>query len=95
MVGISLAEDQPGRHSDNPAELGCWASHLEAWRRADTLRWPVISLEADVQAVRPWPAVLPPDVLRSWDVLLLHDHAVLRSTPSAEKKRRLGLRALP
>merc|ERR550514_1149811 len=53
-------------------EKGCFASHFLAWRMSMDLSRPVISLEADTQAIRKFD--IDPQVYKDYDILHVHAH---------------------
>lgn len=66
--------------------LGCWTSHLLAWKYATYARRPVISLESDTVPVRPWNATpaLNREMLTKHDIVHVHEHP---QTPVQCRKR--------
>mmetsp|Transcript_144896 Transcript_144896/g.255410 ORF Transcript_144896/g.255410 Transcript_144896/m.255410 type:complete len:285 (-) Transcript_144896:62-916(-) len=54
-----------------PEAQGCFASHVMAWRKAQQLRRPVISLESDTAALSPW--MINSSVYDHYDMLVAHN----------------------
>lgn len=73
----------------SPAVQGCFASHVMAWRKAQHLGRPVISLESDTHAVSPW--IINPSVYDRYDLLVAHN-SPLQDSPCDYSK---GQHVLP
>lgn len=57
----------------NGGQLGCWASHLRAWSLMQSLKRPIISLEADTYAIQSIENI-PRKILQEFDIMFVHDH---------------------